>query len=105
MVSAVRQSTETEHSGRLLLRMPRTLHSQLAQAAEREGVSLNRLIVTRLSRSISAGTTSTTAREGEHGPVAQPRQSRLLRNALLVNFVVLLVTGVVAVTLLVTAYR
>jgi len=85
--------------------MPRTLHSQLAQAAEREGVSLNRLIVTRLSRSISAGTTSTTAREGEHGPVAQPRQSRLLRNALLVNFVVLVVTGVVAVTLLVTSYR
>jgi HicB family len=104
-VSAVRQSEETEHSGRLLLRMPRTLHGQLAQAAEREGVSLNRLIVTRLSRSISAGAASSTVHGGEDATVAQPRQSPLLRYALLINFVVLLVTGVAAVVLLVTAYR
>jgi hypothetical protein len=104
-VSAVRQSEETEHSGRLLLRMPRTLHGQLAQAAEREGVSLNRLIVTRLSRSISAGAASSTAHGGVDATVAQPRQSPLLRYALLINFVVLLVTGVAAVVLLVTAYR
>ena len=104
-MSAVRQSAETEHSGRLLLRMPRTLHGQLAQAAEREGVSLNRLIVTRLSRSVSAGAASTTAPGGADAPGGQPRQSPLLRYALLINFVVLLVTGVAAVVLLVTAYR
>ena len=102
-MSAVRQSAETEHSGRLLLRMPRTLHGQLAQAAEREGVSLNRLIVTRLSRSVSAAPSA--ARGGEDAPGGQPRQSPLLRYALLINFVVLLVTGVAAVVLLVTAYR
>ena len=84
--------------------MPRTLHGQLAQAAEREGISLNRLIVTRLSRSVSAGAASTAARAGEDAPGGQPRQS-LLRYALLINFVVLLVTGVAAVVLLVTAYR
>ena len=104
-MSAVRQSEETEHSGRLLLRMPRTLHGQLAQAAEREGVSLNRLIVTRLSRSVTAGAAPSAARGGEDAPIAQPRQSPLLRYALLINFVVLLVTGVAAVVLLVTAYR
>jgi hypothetical protein len=32
------------YSGRLLLRMPRTLHEQLAKASERDGVSLNQFI-------------------------------------------------------------
>jgi len=85
--------------------MPRALHSELAQQADREGASLNRLIVMRLSASLSPGASSTGLREGVEEPAAKPRTSRLLRNALLVNFVVLLVTGVAAVTLLVTAYR
>src|SRR4051794_28127218 len=34
------------HSGRLLLRLPRSLHTQLAQQAEVEGVSLNMLACT-----------------------------------------------------------
>jgi len=96
-VSAVRQPAESEHSGRLLLRMPRALHGELAQAAEREGVSLNRLIVARLSGS----------------PVGAPRasaepqraRSRLLDYALAANVAVLLVTGIAAIVLLVTAYR
>jgi antitoxin HicB len=36
-------------SGRLLLRMPRSLHARLARDAEREGVSLNQYVVSRLS--------------------------------------------------------
>jgi HicB family len=104
IVSAVRQSAETEHSGRLLLRMPRKLHGELAQAAEREGVSLNRLIVARLSRSLPGGA-ATTTRDGGDAPAAQQRRSRLLSYALIVNFVVLLVTGAAAVVLLVTAYH
>ena len=32
------------YSGRLLLRMPRTLHEELAKASERDGVSLNQFI-------------------------------------------------------------
>jgi hypothetical protein len=96
-VSAVRQSTEPEHSGRLLLRMPRALHSELAQAAEREGVSLNRLIVSRLSGSAAGASAGAPSRE-------RPR-SGLLSYALVANFAVLLVTGVAALVLLVTAYR
>jgi hypothetical protein len=38
-----RQRTGT-YSGRLLLRMPRTLHEQLAKASESDGVSLNQFI-------------------------------------------------------------
>jgi hypothetical protein len=38
-----RQKSGT-YSGRLLLRMPRTLHEQLAKASERDGVSLNQFI-------------------------------------------------------------
>ena len=37
------------HSGRVLLRMPRRLHAQLAQAAKCEGVSLNQYLVYLLS--------------------------------------------------------
>jgi hypothetical protein len=81
--------------------MPRTLHSELAQAAEREGVSLNRLIVTRLSRSLAPGTD---AHDDAGGTTSRPRHSRLLGYALGVNFVVLLVTGVAAIVLLVRAY-
>ncbi|MEM1042326.1 MAG: toxin-antitoxin system HicB family antitoxin [Bacteroidota bacterium] len=36
-------------SGDFHVRMPRSLHARLAQAADREGVSLNQLIVTRLA--------------------------------------------------------
>ena len=43
---------EQPFSGRLLLRMPRTLHAELARHAEIEGVSLNQLIVFALSRAI-----------------------------------------------------
>jgi HicB family len=81
--------------------MPRALHGELAQAAEREGVSLNRLIVTRLSRSLTPGAP---APASDGGRAAQPR-SRLLSYALAVNFVVLLVTAAAALALLVTAYR
>lgn len=38
------------HSGKLSLRMPKSLHATLARMADAEGVSLNTLIVTALSR-------------------------------------------------------
>src|SRR5215217_7566092 len=41
-----------EYSGKLLLRMPKSLHGRLAQQAEIEGVSLNTYVVTLLSEAI-----------------------------------------------------
>jgi antitoxin HicB len=40
-------------SGKVLLRMPRTLHSQLIAQATAEGVSLNQYVVSSLSGSVS----------------------------------------------------
>lgn len=42
-------STENEYSGRLLLRMPKSLHRRLAEGAEKEGVSLNQYVLSLLS--------------------------------------------------------
>lgn len=38
------------YSGRILLRIPRSLHKRLAEAAKVEGVSLNQYALYRLSR-------------------------------------------------------
>jgi hypothetical protein len=40
------------YSGRLLLRMPRSLHEELARASDREGVSLNQFITGALSSAV-----------------------------------------------------
>jgi predicted RNase H-like HicB family nuclease len=43
-------STDDTYSGKLLLRMPKSLHRRLAEEADRENVSLNQYIVSVLSR-------------------------------------------------------
>lgn len=84
-----------EHSGRLLLRMPQSLHSELARAAEREEISLNQFITSSLASVV----------EWRRGG-APPRVaggSRWLRVALLTNMAVLVLAAVAAVVLLVIA--
>ena len=44
------------YSGRIALRLPRTLHKQAAQLAEIEGTSLNQLIVSAISERVGATT-------------------------------------------------
>ncbi|MBI3977673.1 MAG: type II toxin-antitoxin system HicB family antitoxin [Chloroflexi bacterium] len=41
-----------EYSGKFNVRLPRSLHRQLAEAAQREGVSLNHYVTTLLSRGL-----------------------------------------------------
>ncbi len=41
-----------EYSGKLLVRMSKSLHRDLVEAAERENVSLNQFITTELARSV-----------------------------------------------------
>jgi hypothetical protein len=41
--------TEVEYSGKTILRMPKYLHSRLAESAKREGISLNQYLVALLS--------------------------------------------------------
>jgi antitoxin HicB len=42
----------TQHSGKFLVRVPRSLHRQLVEAAERDGVSLNNLVNVILARAM-----------------------------------------------------
>jgi|CZKU01.1.fsa_nt_gi antitoxin HicB len=64
--------TAADYSGQTRLRLPRTLHAQLARDASAEGVSLNSLLLTRLaSRGKVSGKVSTKAEhvsrtKGEH---------------------------------------
>jgi len=44
---------EIEYSGRFLLRVPKSLHQKLAQEAEREGTSINRLVIQVLSEEMT----------------------------------------------------
>ncbi|HTU85401.1 MAG TPA: sigma-70 family RNA polymerase sigma factor [Solirubrobacteraceae bacterium] len=78
------------YSGRILVRMPSELHEQLAQAAEREDLSLNRYVTETLSTSVDPG-------------LGSPR--RRLRLALATNVAVIVVAAVVAVVLLVLALQ
>lgn len=83
-------------SGRLLLRMPAPLHDELSRSAEREGVSLNQLIVRTLEASVGAEPTPAHSEPRRRSP-------RYLGVALVANLVVVVLAGAVAVGLLVLA--
>lgn len=112
-----------EHSGRLLLRMPRTLHAELTRLAEREGVSLNQFITDalasavgwRLARSARRAATGSLNQvpgaealtpEQEAEPESEERRSRRILLALLgANVVVLAIAAIVAAVVLIVALR
>lgn len=83
-------------SGRLLLRMPPNLHGELAQAAEREGTSLNGYIITRLSESVG--------RETESQPSTQGLPAITLRRLLIANVVTVALASIAAIAILLVAW-
>jgi RNA polymerase sigma-B factor len=87
------------HSGRLMLRMPQSLHAELAEAAEREDVSLNQFITNTLAAAMGWHT------EGGEAPGASapPESPRWLPAALVTNIIVIVIAGLVALALLVIA--
>jgi len=120
--------TAASHSGRLLLRMPRTLHAALTQAAERENVSLNQFITDSLAsvvgwrRASGDGQTGAPAppinqEPGAQGLTAEPLVEagqteprprwrvtpRVLAAALTVNFLLVAIAGIVAILVLIAA--
>lgn len=46
------EATERSYSGKVLVRLPSTLHRDLAEAAEEEGVSLNQFILGALAGTV-----------------------------------------------------
>jgi len=82
------------HSGRLLLRMPESLHAELAKASQRAGVSLNGYINDALAAAVGRAP----------GAAPAPRR-RLLERLLVANLVVVVAVGVLVAVLLVQAVR
>jgi RNA polymerase sigma-B factor len=79
-------------SGRLLLRLPRTLHTELADAAEDEGVPLNTYIASTLAAAVAAP---------DDAPAPRPSRSRRL---LVVNAIVIALAALAGVALLLLAW-
>ena len=95
------------HSGKLLVRMPRSLHAELFRASEREGTSLNSYIVAALSASVAWRRPDEPGDPGE-APAGAPltsRPSRGLSLALTANLVVLAIAAAIAIALLITAWQ
>lgn len=97
---------EKAPSGRLLLRMPRTLHAELARAAEREGTSLNGFITGALASTIGwrgeDGELAATPLSRTHAPAT--RQTRLLLAVLVANAVVVGLAALAALGVLLVAW-
>lgn len=106
--------TSQSHSGRLLLRMPQTLHAELARTAEREHVSLNQFITDVLAGALGWRTTGRKSQvtrtvrtldgDGHAEPPASgaPAEESRFGNAVLVaNGVVVALAAVVAIIVLI----
>jgi antitoxin HicB len=105
--------TAQSHSGRLLLRMPQTLHAELARIAERESVSLNQFITDVLAGALGWRSTGQKARSGgavrqldvddQAAParVASTENDSRFSTVLVVNGILVAVAAVVAIVVLV----
>jgi predicted RNase H-like HicB family nuclease len=99
------RAASSTHSGRFLVRMPGVLHAELAQAAEREQLSLNRFVTNALAAVVSPSAAS--AERRAPGPRREPGSaqapSRAFRIALAANAALVVIAAVAAVVLLVLA--
>jgi RNA polymerase sigma-B factor len=109
MAGPARESEpERRHSGRLLVRMPQALHTELAQAAEREGVSLNAFVTGALADAVGRpDEDAPAARPGDAAPqTTKPAEERSwLSVALVANFAIVAVAAILAIVLLVVAWQ
>jgi antitoxin HicB len=105
--------TAQSHSGRLLLRMPQTLHAELARTAEREKVSLNQFITDTLAGALGWRTTGRKAQvtrtvpgldeedDGESRSASPGERSRVSSTVFVLNFIIVALAAVVAIVVLV----
>jgi RNA polymerase sigma-B factor len=104
-----RSKTAGGYSGRILVRMPSELHEQLAQAAERDEISLNRFVTQALSTSVDPAESNSVQPDRpasvEPGEGSTPGAARKLKLAVATNLVVVVVAAAAAVVLLVLALQ
>jgi antitoxin HicB len=67
-------------SGRFVARLPRSLHAQLVASAQRDGVSLNTLVVSLLSAGVAGGANVAQLLEGWSGLMEEVRAALNTRN-------------------------
>jgi antitoxin HicB len=108
--------SDSTHSGRLLVRMPKTLHAQLTRAAEKDGVSLNQFITGALASAVGwrgLEPPGSNARPRDWQGAGSPAgtegfgtwlRENLLIVALVANFIVVALAGIVAIGLLIDAW-
>ena len=115
---ATAETEPASHSGKLLVRMPRSLHAELAAAADQEGVSLNAFIVGALGGAVAwrsdapqdapprpAPVRALGAEEpAPPAPARAAAPSRTLSVALVVNLVVVVLAAAAAVALVIAAW-
>jgi RNA polymerase sigma-B factor len=99
---APKPRSASKHSGRVLVRMPPPLHAELARAADRKQVSLNRFITGSLSTAVRSRRDDGPAGGAEAEP-ATAQQTTGRSSALLANLVALAVIAALAIVLLVIA--
>jgi RNA polymerase sigma-B factor len=108
MAPEVQAEHQPSHSGRLLVRMPQSLHAELARTAEHEGVSLNALVTSALASAVGWRSGEPAGREDGPEPAPMPRakapQRRWSSIALVANLIVVTLTAIVAIVLLVIAF-
>ncbi len=105
-----RSTGAAKRSGRILLRMPPPIHDDLAAAAEREGVSLNRFITGKLTEAINTqddvqGGRPARAASGEASGLRASEVPRWLPGAIVANIVVVVVAALIALAMLVIAWQ
>jgi RNA polymerase sigma factor (sigma-70 family) len=89
------------HSGRLLLRMPPSLHTKLAGAAHREEVSLNQFMTRALAAAVAWQENDV---GGDHAAHRRPAPAPgWLPAAIVANIVVVAIAGILAMILLLIA--
>jgi predicted HicB family RNase H-like nuclease len=96
--------TSRSYSGKLLLRMPLTLHAELARAAERDQVSLNAYITSQLAVAVGWRRPDSRPPVGPADAQARAARGRMLWWALVANLTVVVVAAVIAIALLITAW-
>ena len=91
------------HSGKLLLRMPEQLHSELARSSERAGMSLNAFINDALAQAV--GRRVATRQERTSRPQPREGRRRLVERLLILNVIVLVAVAALTIVLLIQALR
>jgi len=93
---------QESHSGRLLLRMPPSLHTKLAGAAQREEVSLNHFMTRVLAAAVAWQENDRGVDRSAHRrPASAPGW---LPTAIVANIVVVAIAGILAMILLLVAW-